>query len=62
MANTLRCRICYGEHKADSKHFPVVIRSKKDNTPLGYICVKCARKEMKREERENRLASTGKTM
>jgi hypothetical protein len=48
------CIKCKDQHNADSKHFPVVLRNKKDNRVLGYICSKCVKKEVKRENREKR--------
>ena len=54
MKAKLLCVICKTYHTANSKHFPAVMRDKKDNSILGHICMKCVRKEVKREYRENR--------
>lgn len=53
--------MCGGEHAADTWHFPVVIRDKKTDKPLGYICRKCCRKEIKREERGKQITESSTT-
>lgn len=56
----LRCLICKDEHKATSENFPLVSHrkvknkeGKEEDRVVGYICVKCCRKELKKERREH---------
>ena len=39
------CRICGDERIATSKNFPGVLRDKKDNRIIGYICKKHAKEK-----------------
>jgi len=41
----LRCKLCGESHTADSKHFPAVIRDKKDSSIIGYVCGKHAKEK-----------------
>lgn len=55
--NKLQCRICGESHKAVSYKMPLTCREKRANPEgrvidviTGYICLKCARKELKKKK------------
>lgn len=57
----LRCLICNTEHKATSQNFPLASHKKMPNKEgkledriVGYICIKCCRKQVKRERKEDK--------
>jgi len=56
----LRCVLCKDQHAADSKHFPLELRDKKDHSIKGHICRKCVKKQVKLENREKQIDTTKK--
>lgn len=72
MALKLRCRVCGGEHKADTKHFPQSVweRQKQEvapgkfetiPVPAGHICKKCVAKIGKTEFMKKYRITTDKS-
>ncbi len=67
MTGKLNCLICGTGHKATNKKFPVISQKKLKNKEgqmedkiVGYICMKCCRKAIKRQEQEKRMSITRK--